>query len=210
MKEKIKDNKIKRRRPFRAFNQVVKISSAFYHFPHCVLFFLVFLFCPLLLFCLQWGGSPLFFTLSSSSYPPTALMNIPSVFHTHTHTHPDIIRMLDKQAGGESGLPVHCTGGVLGELHRYRKRSTARGTLTPGVTYSDCRKEKKKKKKTNDKKLLTPCDFHAQVSRVCREWCEKLKTSSEQQFCRQKRVVNERGQRRRARLVEADGKVTAM
>ena len=45
------------------------------------------------------------------------------------------------------------------------------------------------------------------VSRVCREWCEKKK-SSEQQFCGQKHVVNERGQRRRARLVKADRKVT--
>ena len=26
----------------------------------------------------------------------------------------------------------------------------------------------------------------------CREWCEKLKTSSEQQVCRQKGIVNER------------------
>ena len=42
---------------------------------------------------------------------------------------------------------------------------------------------------------------HTTVSRVCREWCEKLKTSSEQQFCGQKHVVNERDQRRRARLV---------
>ena len=46
------------------------------------------------------------------------------------------------------------------------------------------------------------------VSRVCREWCEKQKTSSKQQFCRQKHVVNDSGQRRRARLVEADRKVT--
>ena len=45
-----------------------------------------------------------------------------------------------------------------------------------------------------------PCTI---VSRVCREWCEKQKTSSEQ-----KRLVNERGQRKRARLVEADRKVT--
>ena len=37
---------------------------------------------------------------------------------------------------------------------------------------------------------------------------KKKKTSSEQQFCGQKHVVNERGQRRRARLVEADRKVT--
>ena len=46
------------------------------------------------------------------------------------------------------------------------------------------------------------------VSRVCREWCEKLNISSEQQFCGQKCLVNKRGQRRRARLVEADRKVT--
>ena len=45
---------------------------------------------------------------------------------------------------------------------------------------------------------------HTTVSRVCREWCEKQKTSSEQQFFGQKQVVNERGQRRRARLVKAD------
>ena len=49
---------------------------------------------------------------------------------------------------------------------------------------------------------------HATVSRVCREWCEKQNTSSEQQFCEQIRLFNERGQRRRARLVKADGKVT--
>ena len=43
------------------------------------------------------------------------------------------------------------------------------------------------------------------VSRVCREWCEKQKnTSSEQQFCQRKRVVNDRGQRRRARLVRKE------
>ena len=33
------------------------------------------------------------------------------------------------------------------------------------------------------------------VSRVCREWCEKEKPSSEHQF-EQKHLVNERGQRR--------------
>ena len=32
------------------------------------------------------------------------------------------------------------------------------------------------------------------VSKVCREWCEKQKTFSEQQFCGQKRVVNGRDQ----------------
>ena len=37
------------------------------------------------------------------------------------------------------------------------------------------------------------------VSRVCTEWYEKQKTSSEQQFCRQKHAVNERGQRRMGR-----------
>ena len=35
-----------------------------------------------------------------------------------------------------------------------------------------------------------------------------IKTSNEQQFCGQKRLVNERGQRRRARLVKADRTVT--
>ena len=48
------------------------------------------------------------------------------------------------------------------------------------------------------------------VSRVCREWCKKQKTSSEQQFCGQEHIDNEGGQRRRARLVEADRKVTEM
>ena len=33
---------------------------------------------------------------------------------------------------------------------------------------------------------------------------KKLKTSSEQLFCRQKHIVNERGPRRMARLVKAD------
>ena len=45
------------------------------------------------------------------------------------------------------------------------------------------------------------------VSRVYAEWC---KTSSEQQFCGQKCIVNERGQWRWARLVKADRKVTVM
>ena len=44
------------------------------------------------------------------------------------------------------------------------------------------------------------------VSRVCREWCKK--TSVEQHFCGQKHLVYERSQRRRARLVNADRKVT--
>ena len=48
---------------------------------------------------------------------------------------------------------------------------------------------------------------HTTVSGVCREWCKK-KTYSELQSFRQKRVVNERGQKRRARLVKADRKVT--
>ena len=46
------------------------------------------------------------------------------------------------------------------------------------------------------------------ISRVCREWCRTQKASSEQQFCGQKHLVNERGQRRRARLVKSDRKVT--
>ena len=54
----------------------------------------------------------------------------------------------------------------------------------------------------------SPDDFHAQQSLEFAENGAKTKTSSEQQFCRQKRLVNERGQRRRARLVKADRKVT--
>ena len=46
------------------------------------------------------------------------------------------------------------------------------------------------------------------VYRVFREWGEKQKTCSEQQFCRQKCIDNERDQRRRARLVKTDRKVT--
>ena len=42
---------------------------------------------------------------------------------------------------------------------------------------------------------------HTTVSRVYSEWCEKQKTSSEQQFCGQKHLVDERDQRRMARLV---------
>ena len=52
---------------------------------------------------------------------------------------------------------------------------------------------------------------HITVSRVCREWCKKkLKNISEQQFCEQKCLANERGQRIRARLVEAERKVTIL
>ena len=44
-----------------------------------------------------------------------------------------------------------------------------------------------------------------------RKGAKNEKLPSEQQFCRaETRVVNERGQRRRARLVEADREVTAM
>ena len=59
--------------------------------------------------------------------------------------------------------------------------------------------------------------LHTKVSRVCREWCgekkkkkKKKKHQKKQQFQRQKRVVNERGQRRRARLVRAERKETVM
>lgn len=46
------------------------------------------------------------------------------------------------------------------------------------------------------------------VSRVFTEWREKEKTSSERHFCGRKRLVNEKGQRRMARLVQADRKAT--
>ena len=44
----------------------------------------------------------------------------------------------------------------------------------------------------------------AAVSRVCRDWCDKQKHNG------QKCLVNERGQRKRARLVKADRKVRVM
>ena len=42
------------------------------------------------------------------------------------------------------------------------------------------------------------------VSRVYREWCDKQNTFSE----RQKHLVNERGQRRMSRLIQANRKAT--
>ncbi len=46
------------------------------------------------------------------------------------------------------------------------------------------------------------------ISRVYREWTEKEKISSEQQFCGWKWLVDARGQRRKARLARADRKAT--
>ena len=46
------------------------------------------------------------------------------------------------------------------------------------------------------------------ISRVYREWSQKEKISSEQQFCGRKCLVDARGQRRMARLVPADRKAT--
>ncbi|KAK7136638.1 hypothetical protein R3I93_016855 [Phoxinus phoxinus] len=46
------------------------------------------------------------------------------------------------------------------------------------------------------------------ISRVYREWSEKEKISSERQFCGRKCLVDPRGQRRMARLVQADRKAT--
>ena len=48
---------------------------------------------------------------------------------------------------------------------------------------------------------------HTTVSRSENGAKKKKKTFSEQQFCRQKHLVNKRGQRRRVRLVKADMKV---
>jgi hypothetical protein len=42
------------------------------------------------------------------------------------------------------------------------------------------------------------------VSRVYREWCDKQKASSQQPFCGQKQLVDERGRRRMARIVQAN------
>ncbi|KAF7643371.1 hypothetical protein LDENG_00240420 [Lucifuga dentata] len=49
---------------------------------------------------------------------------------------------------------------------------------------------------------------HRTISRVYREWSEKEKISSERQFPGQKCLVDARGQRRMARLVQADRKAT--
>jgi len=49
---------------------------------------------------------------------------------------------------------------------------------------------------------------HTTISRVYRERSEKVKISSEQQFCGRKCLIDSRGQRRMARLVWADGKAT--
>lgn len=46
------------------------------------------------------------------------------------------------------------------------------------------------------------------VSRVYTEWCQKQKTSSQRQLCGRKRLVDERGQRRIAQMVESDRKAT--
>jgi len=46
------------------------------------------------------------------------------------------------------------------------------------------------------------------ISRVYKEWCEKGKTSSMQQFCGRKYLVDARGQRRMGRLIQADRRET--
>jgi hypothetical protein len=46
------------------------------------------------------------------------------------------------------------------------------------------------------------------VSRVYREWCYKQNTFSERHFCGQKHLVNERGQKRMSRLIQANRKAT--
>jgi len=45
---------------------------------------------------------------------------------------------------------------------------------------------------------------HTTISRVCREWCEKEKISSERQFCGWTCLVDARDKRRMARLVWAE------
>uniref|UniRef100_A0A9J7ZFD6 Transposase Tc1-like domain-containing protein n=1 Tax=Cyprinus carpio carpio TaxID=630221 RepID=A0A9J7ZFD6_CYPCA len=49
---------------------------------------------------------------------------------------------------------------------------------------------------------------HTTISRVYREWSEKEKISSEQQFCGRKCLVDVKGQRRMGRLVRDDRKAT--
>uniref|UniRef100_A0AAY5KRW7 Transposase Tc1-like domain-containing protein n=1 Tax=Esox lucius TaxID=8010 RepID=A0AAY5KRW7_ESOLU len=49
---------------------------------------------------------------------------------------------------------------------------------------------------------------HWAVLRFYREWCEKRKTSSMQQSCGRKCLVDARGQRRMGRLIQADRRAT--
>lgn len=48
------------------------------------------------------------------------------------------------------------------------------------------------------------------VSRVYREWCEKQKTSSHRGSCGRKRLVDENGERRIERMVEANNQATSV
>lgn len=50
--------------------------------------------------------------------------------------------------------------------------------------------------------------FHTTVSRVYSERLDKEKTSSKRQFCGRKRLADERGHQRLARLVQANRKAT--
>ncbi|GAA6231857.1 uncharacterized protein LOC117770271 isoform X1, partial [Lates japonicus] len=47
------------------------------------------------------------------------------------------------------------------------------------------------------------------VSRVYREWCEKRKTSSHRGSCGRKRLVDENGERRMEKVVEANSQATS-
>ena len=57
-------------------------------------------------------------------------------------------------------------------------------------------------------KLLISWDFHTQLSIEFRIELKNKKKSSEQQFCGWKCLVDERGQRRMARLLGVDRKAT--
>lgn len=48
------------------------------------------------------------------------------------------------------------------------------------------------------------------VSRVYREWCEKQKTSSHRGSCGRKRLVDDSGERRMERVVEANNQATSV
>uniref|UniRef100_A0AAQ5X1D5 Transposase Tc1-like domain-containing protein n=1 Tax=Amphiprion ocellaris TaxID=80972 RepID=A0AAQ5X1D5_AMPOC len=48
------------------------------------------------------------------------------------------------------------------------------------------------------------------VSRVYREWCERQKTSSHRGSCGRKRLVDESGERRMERMVEANNQATSV
>ena len=50
--------------------------------------------------------------------------------------------------------------------------------------------------------------LHTTVSRVYREWYDEQRTSSQRQTCGRKQLIDERGRRRMARMVQANRRAT--